>query len=365
MGKSLLLHKYIFLFFICIPTCLLAQEIGNVRVNIKDYFTFTWDSPGGDIQGYNLYRSSAADTLGKKINRKVLSSNKYTDYSAGAGKIYYYQVQGLDKEKNPIAFSTPVPAYISPFHSVTVRTPTAFQKKEEPGEYLFNTKYLFSRKPLVGLNLDFILSYYIGRLFGKNDPYGSSKYRTDYITRIGLWLLTVDGKLTLPYLENRLFSLALGGRYTYMFRDISQPSPGAAPTFTIKPGKSASLPATYVAVSKAWTKNAVHIGALWGKEDEVIPSLSEYIYYYYYKVGQWQKSKAIVFGGIHTRIIPHLNLKIEALNLLGNPLKPWLFNIDLGRFLPANFQLAYFCYKYGWDILGYFNFRYTFYPPQK
>jgi len=376
MCKKLTLLGCILLIVILIQARLFAEETGNhliknFKVSVKDFISLTWDSPGGDIHGYNLYRSSSADILGKKINRKILSNNKYIDYSAGTGKIHYYQVYALDKEKNLVAFSTPVAGYISPFYSVNIWTPTAFQSKKMSGEHLIGTKYLFAKKPLIGLNTDFILNYYIGRLFGTNERHERQRY--DYITRIGIWLLTGDIKMVLPYLEKQLFSLAIGARYTYMFRDIPQPSPGATPTFTVKLQQSQSLASVYIVMSKSWTKNALHIGFMEGKEQTVIPHLSEYVFY---REGLppdnpttpnriWRDKGQILFFGLNTRMLLRMNLKVEAIYVRNNPLQPWLFNFDIGRFLPINFQLAYFRYKYGWDILGYFNYRYTFYPPQK
>lgn len=377
MQKNFFFRKYIILIFLFfsgnyLSTRLAAQEISNFKVSVKDFISLTWDSPGGDIQGYNLYRSSSPDIrgdyLGKKINRKILTLNKYTDYSAGSGKIYYYQVYALDKDKNTVAYSTSVVAYILPFHSVNVLTPTAFQSKRVAGEHLVRTKYLFAKKPLFGLNFDFVTSYYIGRLFGKNNPDDRwEKDRYEYITRVGIWLLTVDGKIVFPYLEKKYLSLACGARYTFMYNDKPAPTPGAGEEFVIKPqeAKSKALPSGYIVLTKIWPRNTFHLGTIFGKEDEIIPQLSEYAYKYYYLAGYWPTRKNIIFFGLNTRLIPGINLKIEALHPLNHPLEPWLINFDLGKFLPANFQFAYFQYKYGWDILGYFNFRYTFYPPQK
>lgn len=367
MCKKLIVG-FALVFFILVSERLFAEEIKNFNLSVKDFISLTWDSPGGTFQGYDIYRSSSPEIFEKKINRRIFPKNNYTDYKAGVGEIHYYQVRAVDKEGNTVAISTTVGAYISPFRSGTVWTPTAFQNKKREGEHLVKTKYLFQRKPLLGLNIDFILNYYIGRLFGRN-KYTADSNRNDYLTRVGIWLLTSDMKIVFPYFEKKLFSLAFGGRYTYMFRDIPQPSPGAAPEFVIKPGQSQELPSLYLVVSKGWRRNALHLGMFWGKEDEIIPQLSEYIYEWYYKTqrfpDRWEKTGKMFFAGFHTRLIPKINLKMEVLHPLDNPIDPWLVNIDLGRFLPANFQLAYFCYKYGWDILGYFNFRYTFYPPQK
>ncbi|HCJ67243.1 MAG TPA: hypothetical protein DHV62_07985 [Elusimicrobia bacterium] len=368
MCKRLRLLGFTLLILILMQMKLPAEEIKNLKVTVKDFISLTWDSPGGDTQGYDLYRSSSPDIrgdyLGKKINRKILLSNKYTDYSAGTGKIHYYQVYALDKEKNLVAFSTPVAGYISPFYSVNIWTPTAFQSKKVAGEHLVRTKYLFAKKPIFGLNVDFVTNYYIGRLFGKNNPNDRwEKDRYDYITRVGIWLFTIDGKVIFPYLEKKLFSLACGARYTFMYNDKPAPSPGGGPEFVIKPEKSIGLQSNYVVVTKVLPRIVFHFGTILGREEEIIPQLSEYVLKYL--AGEWKTSKNIIFFGLNTRLIPRINLKIEAIHPLDNPLQPWLFNLDFGRFLPANFQLAYFRYKYGWDILGYFNFRYTFYPPQK
>jgi|GEM_PF-2166904 len=370
MCKKLIVG-FALVFFISVSGRLFAEEIKNFNVGVKDFISLTWDSPGGTFQGYDIYRSSSPEIFEKKINRRIFPENKYTDYKAGVGEIHYYQVRAVDKEGNTVAISTTVGAYISPFRSATVWTPTAFQNKKKAGEHLVKTKYLFSKKPLFGLNIDFILNYYIGRLFGEDPPskrQGIPPYFN--LKRVGIWLLTVDGKIVLPYLEKKLFSLAFGGRYTYMFDDKGAPSQVGEQTFEINPEKSKGLPSVYTVVTKAWTKNAFHFGIIWGKEDEIIPRLSEYTYKVCYLTGNWQTGKSVIFFGMNTHLIPWINLKIEALHPLDNPVDPWLFNIDLGKFLPANFQLAYLRYKYEWDkyewdILGYFNFRYTFYPPQK
>jgi len=357
-----LLH--VFFLFLC--STVFAQEIKNFKVIIGDYISLTWDNPSVTYEGYDIYRSTSLEILGRRLNRKITKQNKYTDYNAGVGETYFYQIHAVDKDRTAVVISSTATVYISPFYSETVYTPTAFQTKRKAGEHFVRTKYLFQRSPLFGFNIDFILNYYIGRLFGLNNPdkcYAKDKY--DYLTRVGIWLLSGDLRIVFPYLEKRLCSLAVGGRYTYMFRDIPQPQPGAAPEFVIKPSKSKGLPSVYAVLSKSWTRNTFHLGLIQGKEHEIIPQLSDYIYWWYYRLEHWESSERTVFFGFRTRIIPRINLKVEAMHPLKNSLDPWLFNIDLGRFLPANFQIAYLRYKYGWDILGYFNFRHTFYPPQK
>src|SRR5208283_2574774 len=81
--------------------------------------------------------------------------------------------------------------------SGTIRPPLEAPPAAVSGVVLTPTAYRglghFNRP---GLGLDFNGVYYIGRLYGKNSlPYTLDK--TNYLDRIGFWLLSADGKMQL------------------------------------------------------------------------------------------------------------------------------------------------------------------------
>ncbi|MFI5347259.1 MAG: hypothetical protein ACHQ51_12875 [Elusimicrobiota bacterium] len=103
------------------------------------------------------------------------------------------------------------PRLVTPPTAVSglILTPTAFR-----GVGKFNTP---------GLGLDINATYFIGRLYGKNN-YAAAPTHTDYLDRLGVWLMTVDGKMQIQSDGEWRPAVAVGGQTTFMFRDAPQPS---------------------------------------------------------------------------------------------------------------------------------------------
>jgi fibronectin type 3 domain-containing protein len=65
------------------------------------YVELSWAiSPEGDLAGYAVYRSDAADVPGERVNGETLPSPTFRDMSVLPGRRYYYRVSALDRAGN-------------------------------------------------------------------------------------------------------------------------------------------------------------------------------------------------------------------------------------------------------------------------
>lgn len=75
------------------------------------YIELSWAiSPEGDLAGYSVYRSDAADTPGERISVEILPSPTFRDISVQPGRRYYYRVSALDRAGNESPRSSAVEA---------------------------------------------------------------------------------------------------------------------------------------------------------------------------------------------------------------------------------------------------------------
>jgi hypothetical protein len=258
-----------------------------------------------------------------------------------------------------IVSSAPKPRLVTPPSAVSglILTPTAFR-----GAGRFNTP---------GLGLDFNAVYFIGRLYGKNN-YPNAPSHTNYIDRLGVWLLTADGKMQLQSDADWRPAVAVGGQTTFMFRDSPQPSVNT-PTVTVqvKAKTTQILTDAYVVASKNFRGVRTSLGVMQGNMGDLPGNLSEFLappalQFYKQSSGftpvDFVRSRTVPFGSVLYMVKPDYPIGVEVMKFDGANTNPLLVNFKLGRFLHLNFDLAYLKFQGGYDVLGLFQFRYNQFP---
>ena len=217
-----------------------------------------------------------------------------------------------------------------------------------------------------GLGLDFNGVYYIGRLYGKNNLNFTTE-RTNYLDRIGLWLLSVDGKLQLQSEGTIRPAMAAGGQGYFMFRDSPQPSittPGVSVTVS---GKSTKvLSDAYIVFSKNFHGVRSSLGYMQGNFGDLAANLTEFLspesFTFNGEPGRTAQSKSVLFANILILPRKEYPLAVEFLKPEGMARGPFLLNFKIGYFLHLNFDLSYLRYQGGYDLLGVFQFRTNYFP---
>jgi hypothetical protein len=261
-------------------------------------------------------------------------------------------------EKFAVGVSTktkapPAPAAISGL----ILTPTAYR-----GAGRYSTP---------GMGLDINAAYYIGRLYGKND-YPLAPYKTNYLDRLGVWLLSADGKMQLQS-ETRLRpAMSAGVQATALLRDTPQPQINQTPSVTVKASNSSTqvLSDAYLVFSKKLGPARTSLGVMQGNFGDLPGNLSEFLtpeavkFYRNDNTGTVVRGRTVPFASVMFLPHPAYPLGMEIMHFDGAPLDPWLINLKVGYFLKLNFDLAYLKYQGGYDILGVIQFRYNHFPRQ-
>ena len=258
-----------------------------------------------------------------------------------------------------VVSSAPKPRLVTPPSAVSglILTPTAFR-----GAGKFNTP---------GLGLDFNAAYFIGRLYGKNN-YPNAPSHTNYIDRLGVWLLTVDGKMQIQSDADWRPAVAVGGQTTFLFRDSPQPSVNT-PTVTVQVNAKSTqiLTDAYIVASKNFHGVRSSLGLFQGNFGNLPGNLSEYLSppaLQFYKQSSgftpvgFVQSRTVPFGSVFYMLKPDYPIGFEVMKFNGAYSNPWLIDFKLGRFLHLNFDLAYLKFDGGYDLLGLFQFRYNQFP---
>ncbi len=254
--------------------------------------------------------------------------------------------------KAPVVKLVPPPSAVSGL----ILTPTAFRGA---GEH--NTP---------GLGLDINAAYFIGRLYGKNS-YPDSPSKTNYIDRIGLWLLTADGKMQIQSDAGWRPAVAVGGQATMMFRDSPQPTvttPGVSVKVDAKSTKV--LTDGYIVASKDWRGVRASLGLMQGNFGDLPTNLSEFLTpeaLRFYKGPASVPvadvtSRTMPFGSVFYMLKPDYPVGVEYIKFNGAFGKPTLIDFKLGRLLHLNFDVALLKFDGGYDVLGLFQFRYNHFP---
>lgn len=218
-----------------------------------------------------------------------------------------------------------------------------------------------------GLSLDLNAAYFIGRIYGFNNFPGSPR-KTNYIDRIGLWTLTLDGKMQVQSEGPIRPALAVGGQAMLLFRDSPQPTV-QTPAVSVKIDAKSTrvLTDAYVVASKRLGPIRTSAGMLQGNMGDLAAELSEFLRpealrFYANRPGAEVHSRTMPFASALYLLKPDFPIGVEFMKFNGAPLNPFLVNFKLGRFLKLNFDLALLKYQGGYDLLGVFQFRYNHFP---
>ncbi len=219
-----------------------------------------------------------------------------------------------------------------------------------------------------GMALDINAAYFIGRLYG-NTSYPDAPRKTNYIDRIGLWTLTADGKMQVQSESSLRPAVAVGGQAMLLFRDSPQPTvtaPGVSVKIDAKTTKI--LTDGYFVASKKFGPLRASAGMMQGSIGNLAANMSEFLtpealrFYLRDNSGTQVISRTVPFASVFYLHKPDYPIGVEIMKFNGAARSPVLINFKLGRFLKLNFDLALLKYQGGYDILGFFQFRYNHFP---
>ena len=246
--------------------------------------------------------------------------------------------------------------------------PAQYEETKMPlsGIVLTPTAYRGRGKNSIGLGLDFNAAYYIGRLYGKN-TYDWTTTKTNYLDRVGLWLLTADAKMLIQTEGRWRPAVASGVQGIFQFRDSPQPTLNQ-PTVSVKvTGKNTNTYANaYVVLTKRLhPKFLLNAGYSDGDMPKVLYQMSEFLSKEALNLNGHTNPAMVtgtLFGGFMW--LPKKDSAIGAEFIIpqGAVQSPKLINLHLGTLLKLNFEISYLSFKGGWDLLGMFQFRYNYFP---
>ncbi len=218
-----------------------------------------------------------------------------------------------------------------------------------------------------GLGLDFNASYFIGRLYGKN-TFANSVRKSSYIDRLGVWILTADGKMQVQSEGDWRPAMAVGTQGVLLFRDAPQPTI-TTPAVSVKVSQKTTkiLSDAYVVASKKIWKIRTSAGFMQGSFGDSVGHLSEYLTpealdFYAGRRGDRSWSRSMPFVNLLYLPKPEYPLAVEFIKFNGAALNPWMLNFKLGYFLKMNFDVSYLKFNGGQEYLGTIQFRYNQFP---
>ena len=247
--------------------------------------------------------------------------------------------------------------------------PAHYEETKMPlsGIVLTPTAYRGRGKNSIGLGLDFNAAYYIGRLYGKN-TYDWTAAKTNYLDRVGLWMLTADAKMLIQTEGRWRPAVASGVQGIFKFRDAPQPPINGTFNLTVKAtGKKTDTYANaYLVLTKRLhPKFLLSAGYSDGDMPKVLYQMSEFLS----KEALSQNGHTnpnipagTFFGGFMWLPKKDSAIGAEFIVPQGAPQNPKLINFHLGTLLKLNFEISYLSFKGGWDLLGMFQFRYNYFP---
>ncbi|MCX5785812.1 MAG: hypothetical protein NTX59_08980 [Elusimicrobia bacterium] len=235
------------------------------------------------------------------------------------------------------------------------------------GIVLMPTAYRGRDKNTIGLGLDINASYFIGRLYGKNS-FSWTRTKTNYLDRVGLWLLTADAKMLIQTEGRWRPAVASGVQGIFKFRDAPQPALNQTVTLTVKAtGKTTDTYANaYLVMTKRLhPKFLISAGYSDGDMPKVLYQMSEFLSKDALTLNGRAKQNVppgMLFGGFMWLPKTDSTIGAEFIIPQGAPQSPKLINFHLGTLLKLNFEVSYLSFKGGWDLLGMFQFRYNYFP---
>jgi len=234
------------------------------------------------------------------------------------------------------------------------------------GIVLTPTAYRSNGINKIGPSLDFNAAYYIGRLYGKN-TFEWTVDKKNYLDRVGIWYFETDGKLLLQRETKYVPSFSSGFKGIFTFRDSPQPTLNTpSTTFKVNNKNTNTYGAIYFVLSKHISnKLIINSGYSDGDFSKFIYQISEFLSNDAIKTTTNHKhyiSRSTLFAGLIYIIKEKNPIGFEIIIPQGSTLEPKLINFQLGTLLKLNFQISYLTYKGGYEYLGTFNFRYSFFP---
>lgn len=218
-----------------------------------------------------------------------------------------------------------------------------------------------------GLGLDINAAYFIGRLYGKNH-FANSLRKTNYIDRIGVSMIGVDGKMQIQSESNIRPALAVGGQGTFVFRDSPKSQVTTVSVDVTASQKTANfLSDGYIVASKKMYGVRASLGYMEGNIGNAVANLSEFmtpqgLEFYAGRKGDQVSSHSIPFASLLYLPNPEHPLAVEIMKFNGASLNPMLINFKLGYFFHLNFDVSYLKFNGGYDVLGTFQYRYNHFP---
>ncbi|MBI4678839.1 MAG: hypothetical protein HY748_14770 [Elusimicrobia bacterium] len=263
--------------------------------------------------------------------------------------VYRLAVKPEPATKAPAEKSPTPPAAVSGI----VLTPTAYR-----GAGRYTTP---------GMGLDFNACYFIGRLYGHNS-FENSVRKTNYIDRLGVWMLSAEGKMQVQSEGRFRPAMAVGARGHLLLRDAPQPTVNT-PTVSVKVSQETTRAVSdaYIAASKSIKGVRVTAGYMMGSTGDLPGQLTEFLApqaleFYAGRKGDRTWSRSMPFASILYLPKPQYPLGVEFIKFNGASLNPMLVNFKLGYFFHLNFDVSYLRFNGGYDILGTFQFRYNHFP---
>lgn len=316
------------------------------------------------------------------LQSDIVEINKVPAITSAFAEIYGISDQKVPDRYASIAVSTMMirivyriqeKELILPGLSQGTTTQTAAGKKKDSklppvavsGVVMTPTAYRgLDRENRPGLALDINSVYYIGRLYGKNSL--DKNNETNFLDRLGVVFLSADGKIQIQSEGKYRPAMAVGGRATFTARDSPQPT---VVTIQVSNDSTRILTDAYWVASKKIGKIRSSVGFALGNNGERVSLLTEFLtdeaLLFAGHPNQTATSKSTLFGSLMWMPHPNYPLAVEFMKPNGMALNPILLNFKVGYFLKMNFDLAYLRFNGGWDLLGQFQFRYTYFPRQR
>lgn len=220
-----------------------------------------------------------------------------------------------------------------------------------------------------GMGLDINAMYVIGRLYGKNS-FENAPRKTNYIDRVGVWLLTADGKMQIQSESDIRPAVAVGGQGTFLFRDSPQPKVNDPnPTVSVNASQKSTklLSDAYFVASKKFGPVRASLGFMQGTMGDAVANFSEFLTpdalgFFAGRRGQVLRSRSMPFASLLILPKPEYPLAVEYIRFNGAPLNPFMINLKIGYFVKLNFDIAILKFNGGYDVLGILQFRYNHFP---
>jgi hypothetical protein len=266
-----------------------------------------------DVAGYLVYRSPSREDQGECLTNTPVAGTqyKYDDERGEYGQEYFYRVTAVDAWGLTGEASVPLAGLARP--------------RSRDGLILMSTAYRGMGREERGLTGSLQFCYYIGTLYGTQDP--SLSPLALFLDPISLWLLSADAKYTLLTEQQAPLSLAVGGKGAIQLFAGQQDSSGGSFTFSEKSNME-YLWGTYLSLSRSFGNWGVHGGYLQGTMGDAVYYLSKYL--------EPEKTRNLFFVGVDFPVVRRMNAVLEILCPLDAELKsrqqPLLLNLHVDRF---------------------------------